>query len=350
MEHKELGKPVEIMIETLKSFYEKVTKPCCVGKSKNENLETLLIRNKANFSSHILSNSSVSGDKDKKKMLEAIIKKTQYSLGVTSFIEAMGKDLFPSPDSIYQGGYSLIAKFEIPEIVDLDSYVNPRYVKKQPAARGKVFHHMIQSLIIRDYSCYSTTPVLSIPEASSKTVDIPSSIESFVVNLQNAGFSFLASEYPVLLTKGPVLKNSDSKWRWLVGKCDLLAYHKDYGVCLIDFKLTDAVAVRRRHALQLSLLAVCLASMGQLVDSIILINVRPQSKTYPCFAWIVNFDQANTYLTLATNNKIASQFGEEDFKRYKALISELISTLGCIMIKVASIKKSNSSDLENPKK
>lgn len=315
------------VIERLTKLYLKDVIPMFVGKSGNESLDAVLIRNKKEFTAHILRDASISGDETKTKLLWELFSKTRYSFGVTTLIESIKDDIIPKLGRAYVDGYSSIRTFNLEVISDIDAYVNSKYVTKQPAARGKVLHYMVQALIIRDFSCYSPIPMKKLPEASDRVTDIPSALEKLVAEIQLAGFRFVALEFPVYYRRSPILKPYESTWRWLTGKIDVIAWHDEYGLCLMDFKFAELPGVRRRHALQLSLLALCLASMGIMVDSLFIISTAMGRNEYRCNIYTVSFSEELVRAAIVDNDYIKASFEQEDIITFKSLSSDLITKL-----------------------
>lgn len=310
---------IESVTEKLKEMYLRDVIPLLGSDGQSSD--------RKKFASHILLDPSISGDEAKTKLLAGLFKKTKYSAGVTTLIESLGSDVISKPNWAYVDGYTSVRTFSLEPIEGVNSYVNPKYAKKHPAARGKVLHHMIQTLIMREYSCYSPIPIERLPEASDRASDIPSTLEKLAAEIQLAGFRFVALEFPVYYRRTPVLKPVESAWRWLIGRIDMIAWHEKHGLCLMDLKFSEVGGVRRRHALQLSLLALCLASMGIWVDSLFVVSIKLARNEYNCNIYMVTFAEGLVSATIAENAKIKASFRPEDLITFRSLSSALITEL-----------------------
>lgn len=329
---------IEKIVDSLKNLYAKEVVPF----SKSDDRETFLIRDKDGFTKHILSDPSNSEDNAKLELLKKLFTKTTYSNGVTTFIDGLSSTSIGTAHTATYDGYAEVTRFDLPIVEEIDSYVDKKYARKQPAARGTVLHHMLQRHIVSTFSCYSPIPISDIPEASDRAKDIPSMLERLAAQMQLEKFRFMALEFPVYLRRCPVLTPDKGVWKWLVGKIDLLAWHEEYGVCLMDFKFTTSKRISRKHAVQLSLLALCLISMGISVDSLFIVSVNIDGKkSYTCRICLVTFVEEYLRIALSDNDPLKRALsGEEDLKTFRSFTDDLTGKLAkCIRTSKSVIEK-----------
>lgn len=265
-----------------------------------------------------------SSNDDQSNLLKRIIKQTAYACGVTTFIASLEGDALvakANTDPLCKK----MKELSLDPIEDPSRYVSPKKNKDDPAALGTAMHYIIQQRLVKSHECDSPLPLHMPSEAGEPCKDGDPIVHRCAEELLRYGFKPITAEYPVCLSLAPVQKGEGPKkkkvWRWLTGKIDLIAWHADYGLVLVDFKFTKRDIMKRQYALQLRLLALCLRSFGVKTDAMFLVSLEMKKDKSTLRFYKVPFSRAQVEASLYTF------LPKEDAEIYKSIFAPSISDL-----------------------
>jgi hypothetical protein len=223
------------------------------------------------------------------------------SIGITSFLgntrNAGWLDKLYKPTGGYQSTHE----------VDLHGQPNPmRFVnhkewkkacsnginEKRMILRllGKLCHHYLELAIRNRIPCKPKRELfIWLPEYlfPSFQQDYPREFVELLDLVSCRGYTFLSAEYPLFLPALPV-KDEKDVLKFLVGIADLIAWHPEHGLVILDWKFVfegRACMATNRSVAQLHLLAQMLKCLGIMVNRIGIVTVNTDYKT----KWKVTF-------------------------------------------------------------